>query len=444
MLDWLPASRLRQLLTVLGLSGLLALGACGGGSGAPNNPYVPPTTTPILVVQPASLTAYSGVPVTVTITSGVAPFTAFSNNASVLPVSQNVSGNAIVLLPNKVTANTSVVVTVQDAAGQTAQVAVNVVASSILNSLTFAASGTDCGADLCSGQTGTATVVATGPGGAPLVGRQIRFDVVYGPFGIATGNPGTPLTQTLTLVTDSTGTAVAGIQATVNAPTQPAQLRATDVTSGQAQIANFTVVNSTTATESPITVIPPTATITGGSSTGCVAGFRVDYRIFGGNPPYTVSSSFPTSVIIAGTPVATSGGTLRCDYDDRLREPGDIDDRGFRGQENNCVTSSTSPARGHHRRRLRWYWCPRTFLRIVVAARLIRSSLRVEQPSYNVAEVTNPPLVGVTVSPSVVSSAGGSFTVTYPAVVPAGTLTNIVILDAGSPRGTLSSTITCS
>jgi len=309
MLDRLSTTWLRPALSILGLAGLLALSACGGGSGAPNNPYVAPPTPAALTVQPSTLTAYSGVAVTVTITSGVAPFFAFSGNATVLPVAQNVAGNTIVLLPSKVTADTPVIITVQDSAGQTAQVTVNVVASSILNTLTFAPSGTDCETNLCSGQKGTATVVAKAPGGAPLVARPMRFDVVFGPVGIATSNPGTPLVQTLTVATDVTGTATAVIQALTNATTQPAQIRVTDVTSGQEQIANFTVQNNTTGTASPLTIVPAAVTIPGSTtSAACSSGFRIDYYIYGGNPPYTVASTAPGTVNLVNTTVAVSGG----------------------------------------------------------------------------------------------------------------------------------------
>ena len=92
-----------------------------------------------------------------------------------LPVAQNVAGDTIVLLPNKVTADTIVAITVQDSAGQTQTVAVTVKPSPIFNSLTFAPAGGDCGANLCSGQTGTATVRRDRPGGAPLASRQIKL-----------------------------------------------------------------------------------------------------------------------------------------------------------------------------------------------------------------------------------------------------------------------------
>jgi hypothetical protein len=444
MLDWLRTSRLRPALTLLGLAGLLALGACGGGSGAPNNPYVTPPTTPALSVQPATVTAYSGVPLTVTITSGVAPFSAFSSDATVLPVGANVAGNTLVLLPNKVTAVTAVTVTVQDAAGQTVPVSVTINPSSILNALTFAPSGGDCGTDLCSGQTGTATVVATAAGGAPLVGRQIRFDVVFGSFGIATGNPGTPLVQSLTVATDGTGTAVAGIQALANATTQPAQLRATDVTSGQQQTVNFTIVNNTGGGQSPITVLPGTATITGPTPTTCSTGFRIDYYIYGGNPPYTVASTFPTAVTIVNSTVAASGK-----FFEAITNGTCVDPLTFAIVDSAGKTPATPPTLSNN---------------VGAAAPVTPTTLVVTPPAgptyactsggsiqgivvtggtppYNVS-VNSP--ASVTVAPAIVAASGDSFAAQFAATLTTGTNVNITVLDSGTPQQTKLIALPCS
>jgi hypothetical protein len=97
-----------------------------------------------------------------------------------------------------------------------------------------------------------------------------------------------------------------GIQALVDVTTQPAQIRATDVATGQALIGNFTIVRNQDGANF-ITVIPDTATITS-TTTSCSAGAVVDYRIYGGTPPYRVTSSFPGAVSILNSIVAASGG----------------------------------------------------------------------------------------------------------------------------------------
>ncbi|MEO8345162.1 MAG: hypothetical protein ABI607_05645 [Betaproteobacteria bacterium] len=444
MLDWLVTPRLRPALTVLGLAGLLTLEACGGGSGAPNNPYVDPPSNAALQVLPTTLTAYSGIPVTVTVVSGVAPYSVFTSNASVLPVTQNVAGNTIVLLPNKVTTDTEVTITVQDAAAQTAIVRVTVSGSPILNALTFAPSGGDCGANLCSGQTGTATVVATGPGGVPLSGRQIRFDVVSGPFGITTSNPATPLVQTLTVSTDSTGTAVVSVLATANSPTQPAQIRATDVTSGQQQIANFTIVNSTVAGQSPLTVIPETATITGALTTSCSSGFRIDYFIYGGTPPYRVSSTFPTGVTIVNTTVPVSGGFFEAITNGACVDPLTFTIVDTAGKQT-TATLINKPGTTAPPAPSAISITPATVTDIACAGKTYSFIVNGGTPPYNVTQVTNPTYAGtVGIAPPIVPAAGGTVAITYTGPpVPAGTATTVAIVDGATPPQTISAKINC-
>jgi hypothetical protein len=90
-------------------------------------------------------------------------------------------------------------------------------------------------------------------------------------------------------------------------PTQPAQIRATDVLSGQQLIGNFTIVRNQNGDQF-ITVVPDTATITGSDVNTCSAGVVVDYRIYGGTPPYRVTPSFPGTIILLNSTVAASGG----------------------------------------------------------------------------------------------------------------------------------------
>ena len=87
------AGWLRSITALAAVAGTLGLSACGGGSGAPNNPFLGPLT-----VLPATIVAYSGVPTTLTISGGTGPYKAFSSNSAVLPVTQAVPATTVVLL----------------------------------------------------------------------------------------------------------------------------------------------------------------------------------------------------------------------------------------------------------------------------------------------------------------------------------------------------------
>jgi len=97
------------------------------------------------------------------------------------------------------------------------------------------------------------------------------------------------------------------IQAQVNAPTQSAVLRATEVATGNSIIGTFTIVQSTDGT-AILSVVPQTATINGADSATCSSGFRVDYYVYGGTPPYRVSSTFPAAITLVNSIVNASGG----------------------------------------------------------------------------------------------------------------------------------------
>ena len=303
---------LRPTLALWALAGLVALGGCGGGSGAPNNPFAPGAVVvgPLFVLPAMGVVVYSHTPATLKVSGGAPPYQAFSSNSAVLPVAQNVDTGVIVLVAGDVTADTPVIITVQDAIGQTATSSVTVRPAPLFNTLTVVPSRTVCGTNaVCSGDTATATVTVTGIAGAGIPNRQVKFDVVQGAFAIQSNNPAQPLVSSLTVVSDANGNARVVLQATVNAPTQPAQIRASDLTTGNSVTASFTIVQQTEGS-AILSVVPPTATITGTFVNQCSAGFRIDYFIYGGTPPYSVSSTFPTAVGIVNSTVFFSGGAF--------------------------------------------------------------------------------------------------------------------------------------
>jgi len=317
MVERLFSTWLRAAGALFGIACLVVLAGCGGGSGAPNNPYEPPPPViPPLIVLPTAITVYPGTPATATISGGVAPYRAFSSDATALPVSLNVSGSTLVLAANQVTATALVQVTVQDAAGTvSAPVVVTVSPSPLLPSLITITSNPNpaCQATentICSGGTGTATVKVTGNGGVGVQGRAVRFDVVQGNFQIASTNPAQPLVTTLTTTTDSNGNAVVVLSVPPDTPTQTGILRATDVTTGQ-QITGAFQILQMTIDGAVLSVLPlGTTTITGPDTAHCSTGVSVSYFIFGGTPPYRVDTNFPQAITITGAPVTKSGGSF--------------------------------------------------------------------------------------------------------------------------------------
>lgn len=302
---------LRPIIGSFALAGLLLLSACGGGSGAPNNPYAPiPAGPGPLAILPIAATIYSGVPTTLAVTGGIPPYRAFSSNSAVLPVAQSVAGGTILLLGSNVADDTNITVTVQDATSTIASAAITLKAAPLINGLTITPNSADCGTNsVCSGQTATASVTVAGPEGGGIPNRQVRFDVVSGAFAIETNNPAVPLAATLTVVSDANGVAPVFIKATANAFTQPAQIRATELTSGNQVTGLFTIVQTINGT-AVLSVIPATATITSASASSCSAGFRIDYFIYGGTPPYRVTSTFPDGAVLINSTVLVSGGAF--------------------------------------------------------------------------------------------------------------------------------------
>jgi hypothetical protein len=306
---------LRLGAALLATAGVLALSACGGGSGAPNNPYAPVPAAPgPLTVVPAEAIAFAGTPLVLSISGGTPPYQAFSSNPAALPVPQSVTGNTIALLANNVDATQPANVTIRDAAGATAVAEVSVRPSTMLPNAVTVTGNPACatsGGTLCAGQNGTASVLLTSPTGAQLAGRQVRFEVIQGDFAFVSTNPGQPTVSTLTVVTDQNGFAVATLQVPSTALTHIATLRATDVASGQFINSNFTIVAFKDGS-AQLSVSPNAVTIPGPAATPpvCGSGVPVTYHVFGGTPPYRITVNLPTLVSIAGSPVLVTGGSF--------------------------------------------------------------------------------------------------------------------------------------
>lgn len=269
---------------LLASAALLALTACGGGSGAPNNPYVPPTPAPsVLQVVPDEGIAFAGTPLILSITGGTPPYSAFSSNPTALPVPQAVSGNTLALLANAVAENQNANVTIRDALGQTATAEIIVRPAVLLPaSITIVPNSAPCaGGDVCSGQSSVVSLRVTGPTGAGLPGRSVRFDVVQGSFALQTTSPASPLAQTQTVVSDANGEARVVIAVPPNTPTQIGLIRATELATGSQTTFQF-VIAQVTGGEGVLSVAPSgNTTITGPAQNVCSSGVRVSYYVFG-------------------------------------------------------------------------------------------------------------------------------------------------------------------
>jgi hypothetical protein len=448
---------LRFILAPLALAALVVLGGCGAGSGAPNNPFAPPPTVPgPLSILPSSATVYSNTPAILTVTGGVPPYFVVSSNTVILPVGASVTNGTIVLLPANVLADTAVLITAQDSAGTKATATVTVKPAPIFTTLTIKPASAACGANtICSGQTATASVTVTGAGGVGIPNRQVKFEVVTGAFAIQSNDPANPLVSTLTVVSDQFGVAQVIIQANANAPTQPALLRATELTTGNQQTAQFTIVQTING-QAVLSVVPATATITGSDSATCSSGFRIDYYIYGGTPPYTVVSTFPTAVTLINSTVLAPGQSFSAITNGTCVDPLVFSIRDSIGLQTTATlinqpgenappapppppppnvsispSSYTATADGT-------FSCPGPFTFVIQDG----------TPPYNV--VAQPPTgqLPPTVNPPVVNTSPGTVTVSAPINSPsapsgASFTYNIFVGDSSSPQTTDKATIKC-
>ena len=277
------------------------LGSCGSGAVSPqvNDPDT-------ITVMPNTATLYSGLPTTFVITGGTGQYIVSSSNQAAVQVSGSISGNSLVVVPNYVTTDTTVTLTIRDT-GATAPVSatLTVKPNPVSNNVTVTASGTQggaCAPAVCSG--GDALVTATiSQGGIPLSARGVRMSVVSGDFAFIVNDAnGQHLANTIDVVSDELGKVQARLQAFADAPNQTALVQVTDLGTLAFQRASFLISQSTGS--SPGFIVTPTSIEFSGNLTGeCANNVSASVFVFGGVPPYQIANT-------SGLYFVTSADTL--------------------------------------------------------------------------------------------------------------------------------------
>ncbi len=317
------ADRLARL--ALALASIAVVTSCGSGAVGPSTIVNDPTQ---ITIQPGQCTVagttvtcnnpailYSGLPTTFVITGGTGSYILSSNNQAVLPVSGNISGSSVTLIPSPVLADTDVILTARDT-GTTpiATAKATVKPGTVANNITItptSAQSAACAPAICSG--GDALVSATiSQGGIPLPARGVRFDVVTGDFRFVTTDPVTgveTLSASVTVFSDQAGKVSARIRANAGAANQTALLQVTDIGTGAFQRTSFVIVQSTGS--SPGFFVTPTEiTFQGARQNECASfGISASVFVFGGVPPYTVSNSGSGAFSVTPTFISSSGGS---------------------------------------------------------------------------------------------------------------------------------------
>jgi hypothetical protein len=441
---------LRPLLTLAAMAGVLSLAACGGGGGSPANNAGGGITIP-LAITPGTATTYSGNAFTFLVTGGKPPYTVISSDQSVLPVVGTLTGNTLVVVPGSVGADTNVTLTVRDSAAATTSAGITVRPALLLPTSITITGNPNCGssgATLCSGQDGTASVQLLGPAGAPLAGRDVRFDVVQGNFSLSSTAPGQPLVQSLTVTTDQNGNAAVRIVVPSTAATQFGTLRATDVTGGSSVVAQFTISQFVNG-NSVLSVIPTGVTTFKGPDTQtCSSGSSATFYVFGGTPPYTIATNFPQAITISGNPVMRSGAGFTIttngtcftgltfaitDATGRVLLTPPTADNVFGTAAPPAQILAVVPARGYD---LTGSSCVGVTLPFTVSGGTAPFSVQLDAGHFGAWDV----------NPTSVSASPGQFTVSAKGTATAADLagtTTVSLIDASKPTQTVSATIKC-
>ena len=304
----------------LTLAASFLLAACGGGGASVD----PNATGSTLAFSPASATFYAGVPATLALQGGRAPFAITSSEPGVLPVPSIVNSHTFDVIPNNpgvidvgITAGQlpvrTVTVSAHDANGNTATATIKVAQNFLTGyGLSFgqttcpppANAATNAAPAPCAG--GDTNVFFTAVFNGNLHGNApFRLDVVRGQFAFFNPISSTnTVTSSLVVNSDHNGTVNAIIRVPAGVPSQLAVIRITDVGTGASTDVVFSIVG--TSSTLTLTAIPSAVTFTGSLSTQCGTGSS-DVFIFDGAPPYSALSTDPNIAVAAVTPNGQPG-----------------------------------------------------------------------------------------------------------------------------------------
>jgi hypothetical protein len=309
----LLASRWTSVLARAALcaAAIAALASCGSGAVSGSVTVTDPNRITIL---PGTATLYSGLPTGFVVSGGTGSYIISSSNQAVIPIAGSLPTNAFTVIPNAVTTDTDVTLTVRDT-GSTpvATATLTVKPGTVGNNITITPSSTQggsCAPAICSGGDAEVSVLLS-QGGQPLVGRGVRFEVLSGDFRFITSQPGAPIESTdftTTTVTDETGHARARIRVTANANNQTALLRVVDLVSGAFQTTSFAIAQAT-GTSPGYFASPSSITFSGPNDQECASSGAADVHIYGGTPPYTISTVGAPFDVSRGV-VSSSGGSF--------------------------------------------------------------------------------------------------------------------------------------
>lgn len=295
-------------------SGRLALVACGAGlaltlalAGCGGSKSTPAAATTTLSALPATFSAFGSTVNIVTITGGTGPYTVRSSDTNVIAVPTQVTGPTIPITPKNVLANTVVTLTVTDSIAATSTVTVTVVPATITTPLIAVtpATGSVCAPEnnaaitavtLCAGETASASVLLKDANGAVLANRDVRFEVLTFGGAVAPKPDSAVFARLATVTTDATGKATVALKADVEATSEAAFLRATDVVSTHRVDTWITVLKQTSGV-SDLNVVPATGGFTAYYTNECPL-VRREYGVNGGKPPYAVTLPAGNTLIL--------------------------------------------------------------------------------------------------------------------------------------------------